>query len=273
MKIGELMFQPITILYNKVEDDHLRESRRTIWGDLSPLAGGVERAEHQQVPYTYGLFIQSKDGRATDGLGGGVGRMGGQPADRFGQLELRASVDAFLIGAATLRADATVGAPLERELIERRKKLKGNVAPLNVFFSATGNVPARAAVFREPSIRTALFVMETAEARVGELKKLTPDVYVVGSESPLRETWSELWRRGITTIGFEGGPTLMGLALKERLVHELLLTHSPLLLGGLGTSLSAIAEPLEHVRSEPVFLGLDEPSGLIFERSRLVYEE
>lgn len=198
--------------------------------------------------------------------------MAGQPADRFGQLELRSTVDAFLVGAATLRADRTIGAPLEKELIERRKKAKGNVAPLNVFFSATGNIPAEAAVFREPSIRTMLFVMEGAEARVGELKKLTPDVYVVGSESPLTDTWNELWRRGITTIGFEGGPTLMGLALKERLVHELLLTHSPLLLGGLGTSLSAIAEPLQRTRSEPVFLGLEESSGLMFERSRLVYE-
>lgn len=272
MKISDLVFGPITVLYNTIEDEALRQGRRTIWGDLSPLPGGVEVAEHHQVPYTYGLFIQSKDGRATDGLQGGVGRMAGQPADRFGQFELRATVDAFLVGAATLRADRTVGAPLEKELIERRKKAKGNVAPLNVFFSATGNIPAEAAVFREPSIRTALFVMEAAEARVGELKKLTPDVVVVGSEYPLRETWSELWRRGITTIGFEGGPTLMGLALREQLVHELLLTHSPLLLGGLGTSLSAIAEPLERVRSEPVFLGLDESSGLIFERSRVIYE-
>jgi riboflavin biosynthesis pyrimidine reductase len=273
MKIGELAFEPIAVLYNKVEDEHLREGRRTVWGDLSPLPGGVEMAEQDQVPYTYGLFIQSKDGRATDSSQGGVGRMAGQPADRFGQLELRASVDAFLVGAATLRADRTVGAPLEKELIERRKKTKGNVAPLNVFFSATGNIPAEAAVFREPSIRTALFVMEPAEARVSELKKLTPDVHVVGSESPLRDAWHELWRRGISTIGFEGGPTLMGLALRERLVHELLLTHSPLLLGGMGTSLSAIVEPLERLRSELAFLGLDESSNLMFERSRLIYEE
>jgi hypothetical protein len=45
------------------------------------------------------------------------------------------------------------------------------------------------------------------------------------------------------------------------------------LLGGVGTSLSAIVEPLEQVRSELVFLGLHEPSGLLFERSRLIYEE
>ncbi|UCC74862.1 MAG: dihydrofolate reductase family protein [Gemmatimonadota bacterium] len=273
MKIGELNFQPIRVLYNKVEDEALRGGRRTIWGDLTPRPGGLERAEHDQVPYTYGLFIQSKDGRATDGLEGGVGRMAGQPADRFGQFELRVSVDAFLVGAATLRADRTIGAPLERELIERRKKVKGNAAPLNVFFSATGNFPPESPVFREPSIRTALFVTETAEARVGELKKLTPDVVVVGSESPLRETWTELWRRGITSIGFEGGPTLMGLALREGLVHELLLTHSPLLLGGTGPSLSAIVEPLEGIRSELVFLGLDESSNLIFERSVLIYED
>lgn len=271
MRIVELAFEPIEVLYNKIEDEVLRKGRRTIWGDLGPLPDSLAKAEHDQVPYTYGLFIQSKDGRATDGLQGGVGRMAGQPADRFGQLELRATVDAFLVGAATLRADRTVGAPWEKELIERRKKAKGNVAPLNVFFSATGNFPAESPVFREPSIRTMLFVTGAAEARVGELKKLTPDVVVVSQDAPLRDTWTELWRRGISTIGFEGGPTLMGLALKEQLVHELLLTHSPLLLGGTGPSLSAIAEPLERIRSELLFLGLHAPSGLLFERSRLIY--
>jgi riboflavin biosynthesis pyrimidine reductase len=272
MKIRELEFEPIAILHNLVEDEALRDARRTIWGDLSALPEGLERADHDQVPYTYGVMIQSKDGRVTDSLVGGVGRMGGHPADRFGQLELRATVDAFLIGAATLRGDRTIGAPWERELIERRKKAKGNVAPLNVFFSATGNIPADSPVFREPSIKTALFVTEAAAARVGELKKITPDVVVVGGETPLTETWNELWRRGITTIGFEGGPTLMGLALKERLVHELLLTHSPMLLGGTGPSFAAVVEPLEDVRCELVFLGLEKSSHLLFERSRIAYE-
>ncbi len=139
----ELKFEPIKVLYNTRDDGMLRNGRKTIWGDLTPDPDGREDAEHDQVPYTYGLFIQSSDGKATDSLEGGVGRMAGVPSDRFGQLELRATVDAFLVGGGTLRADRTVGAPTEKELMERRKKDKGDVAPLNVFFSESGDIPRR----------------------------------------------------------------------------------------------------------------------------------
>ncbi|MEE9134021.1 MAG: RibD family protein [Gemmatimonadota bacterium] len=273
MKIREqLTFEPLKIIHNTLDDALLREGRRTIWGDLSPGKEGLERAELNQIPYTYGLFIQSKDGKAVDSLTGGVGRMAGSPADRYGQLELRAAVDAFLIGAGTLRADWTVGAPFEQELIERRRREKGDDAPLNVFFSASGDFPADAPVFQQPEIKTALFVTGTAADKVADLRKSTPDVTVVGTESPLREMWRELWRRGIMTIGFEGGPRLMGLALNERLVHELLLTHSPQLLGGTGPSFADTESPLEGTRVEPIFLGLDASSNLLFERSRVIYD-
>ena len=271
MKLQRLEFEPITILYNRVDDAVLRQGRRTIWGDLTADAEGLVRAEQDRVPYTYGLFIQSKDGKVNDSLKGGVGRMSGQPADRFGQLELRAWVDAFLVGGATLRADRVIGAPLEPELLERRRKEKGSSAPLNVFFSAFGNFPEDAPVFRQPGIRTTLFITDVAADRRPELWKLTPDVVVVSSEVPLRAVWNELWRRGITTIGLEGGPKLMGLALQERLVHEILLTHSPLVLGGTGGGLTAIEEPLQGVRTELLFLGLDESGQLLFERGRVVY--
>ncbi len=272
MKIKRLTFEPVTILYNTIEDEALRQGRRTVWGDLTPTRAGLERVEQDQVPYTYAVFIQSKDGKVIDSLAGRVGRMGGEPVDRFGQLEVRAAVDAFLLGAGTLRADRTIGAPFEAELLERRKKEKGDVAPLNVFFSESGNFPADAAVFREPDVPVALFVTERGAERMEALKRLTPDVTVVAAASPLRDTWTELWRRGIVTIGFEGGPTLLGLAFRERLVHELLITHSPHVLGGSGPGLTGSGEPIEGTRSEPVFLGLHEPSGLLFERSRVTYE-
>lgn len=272
MKIHELEFSPLRVLHNTRADAALRERRRTIWGDLTPLESGLERADKERIPYTYGLFIYSKDGKAVDSLKGGVGRLAGQHSDKFGQLELRTVVDAFLVGAATLRYDRTIGAPNEKELMERRKTEKGNIAPLNCFFSASGNIPEGAGVFREPEIRTVIFVTEKAADRVGDLERLTPDVVVVSSESPLRETWEELWRRDVQTLDFEGGPTLMGLALKERLVHELLLTHAPRLIGGTGSTYAAIDEPLQGITTEPVFLGLDEPTRLIFERSRVVYE-
>lgn len=268
----DLTFDPITVLYNRREDEILRRGRRTIWGDLAPDEEGLMRAEHDQVPYTFGLFIQSKDGRAVDSLQGGVGRMSGVPSDRFGQLELRASVDAFLVGGSTLRADRTIGAPVLRELLQRRRKDKGNAAPLNVFFSASGDIPADLPVFWMHDVKTAIFITERAAHRANELRVLTKDVTVVSVETPLKDVWNVLYRRGIMSIGFEGGPKLMGMALKERLVHELLLTHSPLLLGGAGPSISGLNSPLNGVRAEPLFIGLDESNNLLFERSRLVYD-
>ncbi len=267
----QLEFEPITVLYNRRDDEILRRGGRTIWGDLAPEEEGRIRAEHDQVPYTYGLFIQSKDGRAIDSQVGGVGRMSGVPADRYGQLELRASVDAFLVGGATLRADRTSGVLVIPELIKRRKKERGDVAPLNVFFSASGDIPADLPVFWMHDVRTAIFVTERAAARAKELRMLTRDVTVVGSESPLKEVWNVLYRRGVMSIGFEGGPKLMGMALRDRLVHELLLTHSPLVLGGNGPSFAETDAPFERVRTDPLFIGLDESTGLVFERSRITY--
>jgi riboflavin biosynthesis pyrimidine reductase len=272
MRSQKISFEPLTIFHNTREDEWLRKTRRTIWGDLSPDPEGAERAEHDQVPYTYALFIQSKDGKVTDSLKGGVGRMAGQPADRFGQLELRATVDAFLVGAGTLRADKTVGAPVEEELLKRRRIEKGNIAPYNVFFSASGDFPADAPVFSIPDMKTALFLPRSAEDKVEELQHLTSDIHVVSDYSPVRDTWNELWRRGVSTIGFEGGPRLMGQALREGLVHELLLTHSPLILGGAAFSFAAIAEPIKGMRAEPIFLGYDPSSHLLFERSRIIRE-
>lgn len=273
MNNREQAFEPIKVLYNKLDDVLLRGGRTTIWGDLSPDEEGLEKADHAQVPYTYGLFIQSQDGRVIDGLEGGVGRMAGNPADRFGQLELRAAVDAFLIGGGTLRADRSIGAPLLPELVVRRKTDKGDVAPLNVFFSASGDFPVDLPIFQDAEIKTALFVTGAAADKVDKLKRLTEDVTVLNTESPLPEMWHELWRRGIVTVGFEGGPKLMGLALARRLVHELLITHSPLLLGGPGPSFAAIDKPLEGIRVDRVFLGIDESSQLLFERSRVIYED
>ena len=273
MNNRELAFEPIEVLFNKLDDVLLREGRTTIWGDLSPDEEDLERADHAQIPYTYGLFIQSSDGRVIDGLEGGVGRMAGNPADRFGQLELRATVDAFLIGGGTLRTDRSIGAPLLPELVVRRKKQKGDIAPLNVFFSASGDFPEDLPVFQDDEIKTALFVTGAAAEKVDHLKLLTEDVTVLNTESPLPEMWHELWRRGIVTVGFEGGPKLMGMALAHRLVHELLITHSPLLLGGPGPSFAAIEKPLEGTTTDRVFLGLDGPSQLLFERSLIVYED
>jgi riboflavin biosynthesis pyrimidine reductase len=272
MKNHERAFEPLTLLFNKLDDVLFRDGRTTIWGDLSPDEEGLEKADHAQVPYTYGLFIQSRDGRAVDGLEGGVGRMAGNPADRFGQLELRAAVDAFLIGGGTLRADRSIGAPLLPELVVRRKSEKGNVAPLNVFFSASGDFPKDLPVFQDEEIKTALFVTGAAAEKVDRLKELSDDVTVLNTESPLPEMWHELWRRGVVTVGFEGGPKLMGMALADRLVHELLITHSPLLLGGASPSFADTDKPLQGLRADRIFLGLDEPSQLLFERSRIIQE-
>ena len=272
MEVIDLAFDPLRVLHNEIDDQELRRSRRTIWGDLTPPAAARSAGAANGLPYTYALFIQSKDGRTTDSLDGNVGRMSGVPADRFGQYELRAYVDAFLVGAATLRADRAVGVPAERELLERRRREKGNSAPLNVFFSASGNIPADSSVFREPEVDVALFVTEAASDRVDQLRRLTPDVVVVQGDAPLRGVWRELGRRGVETIGFEGGPKMMGLALRDGLVHELLLTHSPLILGGPGTGFADIVEPLVGITTRLLFLGLDESTGLLFERSSLTYE-
>ncbi len=186
------------------------------------VAAGPER------PYIVANFIASADGRAT--FRGKSGALG-DPADRVLFHGLRQQVDAVFAGTRTLmierygRMIRDPEARLRRELADRTPE------PLAVVVSRSGEVPFDIPLFDEPEARVALFCcvpvdVSEATAQV-DLVELDPGELTM--TTVMRHLRSDF---GIRSLLCEGGPTVFGSLLDERLVDELFLTLAPKLVGG-----------------------------------------
>ncbi len=140
----------------------------------------------------------SLDGRLT--RLSGEGQWLTSEASRRDAMRLRASVDAILIGAGTLRAD------------NPRLTLRGvrGRQPLRVVLTRSGDLPAQAHLF-------------TDEHRERTL--------VYRSKS-LRAVLRDLAKRGCTSVLIEGGGKLLGTAFDARLVNRAVFYLAPLLCAG-----------------------------------------
>jgi diaminohydroxyphosphoribosylaminopyrimidine deaminase / 5-amino-6-(5-phosphoribosylamino)uracil reductase len=123
------------------------------------------------------------------------------PSARRHARELRARVDAVLVGAETVRADnprLTVrGAPRGRQ-------------PWRVVVTRSGKLPRRARLFSDRlAARTLIY---KAKSLAGVLKNLG--------------------KRGITSVLIEGGGDVLGQALDARLIDKVQLYLGPILSGG-----------------------------------------
>ncbi|MDD5349747.1 MAG: bifunctional diaminohydroxyphosphoribosylaminopyrimidine deaminase/5-amino-6-(5-phosphoribosylamino)uracil reductase RibD [Chthoniobacteraceae bacterium] len=157
-----------------------------------------------RMPWVIAKAGMSLDGRISRAPG--ESRWITNEASRADTHQLRARVDAILVGGGTLRADnpqLTVrGLPPET--------MEGRPQPWRVIVSQTGNLPPEAAVF-------------TDEHR---------DRTLVFTGRPLREVLADLGRRNVTSVLIEGGMRVLGEAFDERLVNQVCFYVAPLLLGG-----------------------------------------
>ena len=148
-------------------------------------------------------------------------------ASRRHAQQLRAQVDAILIGAGTLRAD-------DPRLTARSRGAK---QPWRIVLSRSGALPGRARLF------TDRFAERTIVHRGKNL------------EAVLRE----LGEKEITSVLIEGGGEILGQALDQRLVDKVQLYLGPVLTGGpvvafpgIGAASAEQAVRLERVRYEQI---------------------
>ncbi len=161
---------------------------------------------------------------------------GGDPADRFVVALLRAAADVVVIGAGTFRAhegpwtsENAYPEAAQRFTEFRRAQGMGD-APRLVIVTASGDVGGS----RSKLDNVIVFTTADSANDLGEDVAAAAEVVELGAARSIdmQEAVGWLFERGYGRILIEGGPKLMGEALKARIVDELFLTISPLIVGG-----------------------------------------
>jgi riboflavin biosynthesis pyrimidine reductase len=189
-------------------------------------------------PRLYANFVSSVDGvvaLAGDGESGHVVSGDNEP-DRFVMGLLRAVADAVLIGASTFRK-AAAGDLWQPEAIfpaagtqfaDLRRRLGLRPQPLLVVVTASGDIDPR-----QPALRDCLVVTTPrAEARLRASLPASAQLAVLDAQRFAGQAlMGIIAAQGLQVVLTEGGPTLVGQLIEERLVDELFLTRSPRLFG------------------------------------------
>ena len=154
-----------------------------------------------KMPWVIAKAGLSLDGRLTRPPG--EGQWLTSVASRAHAMQLRAQVDAILIGAGTLRAD-------NPQLTVRG--LPGARQPWRIVLTRSGRLPKKAHLFTDTHRERTL----------------------VYRGQSLRTVLRDLGRRQITSVLIEGGGEILGQAFDRRLVDEVSFYLAPLLCGGPG---------------------------------------
>ena len=204
--------------------------------DLERLYGGSLGFES---PNLYANFVSSLDGVvALEGQDHSSKMISGRnEADRFVMGLLRASADAVLIGAGTLRAAPdSLWTPTDiypdaaAAFAEFRGRLGRSDEPRLVLLTARGEVDPH-----HPALEAGALVM-TTDLGATKLRDRLPGASTVvgfgnGRAINLVDVMTTLRSEGHQVVLSEGGPTVIGALLQAQLLDELFLTLSPILAG------------------------------------------
>ncbi|MEF3273185.1 MAG: dihydrofolate reductase family protein [Chloroflexus sp.] len=239
-----------------------------------------------QRPAIWTNFVVSHDGRIAfnqPGWNGGNAISRNNRYDHWLLEVTRARADAILVGTATLRVarrhqwvpgelfDWSAFARLRAA--EQRPPL-----PALVILSATGELPAAAAL----NLPRSLFLITTAAGAAAARARYPQLVCLVGADGQidLGAAFATLRQRyGIRTMLSEGGGRTYGTLLYTRLIDEIFLTISPIIVGnpappapprsGLVEGVGFPPEHPPHLR----LISLRRVEDMLFQRARLVFAQ
>lgn len=162
-------------------------------------------------PYLRADFVSSVDGAiAVEGRSEGLG----SPADKASFRALRATCDAVIVGAGTLRAENYGAVRFGAAATAWRAEHGFAPQPPVVVVSRSGELGS-GRVLEGPVLLSAPQGPEGVELVPTELPELIADLHA----------------RGLTRLLCEGGPALLTALLRAGLVDDLFLTTSPQLVG------------------------------------------
>jgi 2,5-diamino-6-(ribosylamino)-4(3H)-pyrimidinone 5'-phosphate reductase len=226
---------------------------------IIPLSGGNSRTH----PYTISNTVASIDGRISVGdKAYGIG----SAVDRIAMRNLRARVDAVMVGAGTLRA--------EKLSLGLDTTPGGSQQPLAIIVAGSGEVPVRKNLIAHEG--QDVLVIST-EAKAGALNEELSGIASVLSVPAGRDKNPDLvralqWLKQEYRVGrllVEGGPRLNRALISCGLIDELFLTVAPKLLGGTPDDTRTIIEGSLPLPKDLRLISIHLASGEIFLRYAL----
>jgi riboflavin-specific deaminase-like protein len=208
----------------------------------------LEARAAPERPFVICNMVATADGKAT--VGGRSGSIGGD-ADRSLFHALRSQVDAVLVGTGTLRVERY--GRLVRDAAAREARVRRGLAadPIACVVTRSGRVPTDIPLFQDAASTVVVYSAEPVD-----LADTPATVHVThlhaddfGMAPALRGLRAD---HGVRSVLCEGGPTVLGALLRERVVDELFLTVAPQVVAGEVALTIVAGAPLP----EPVGLGL-----------------
>jgi len=146
---------------------------------------------------------------------------------------IRASCDAILIGAGTLRAEDPPLQVRSPALIRARRREGRDLLLTTIVLSRGLDLPFSSRFFRDPAVPRIIAAPAPAPRRKLLEARDHAEVFLAGRAGvDPRRLLALLADRGIRRLVVEGGGEIYGLFLRAGLVDEIHLTVCPLLLGG-----------------------------------------
>jgi riboflavin biosynthesis pyrimidine reductase len=218
-------------------------------------------------PFVIANFVSTLDGVVSyeiKGQSGGSTVSGSDPSDRFIMGLLRASADAIIVGAGTLRDLGANSLWTPEYVYPDAKHLYSEYRvsaqhkpeyPFLVIVSGSGQLELERAVFRTPTMRTVIITTSAGRdelTRRGAATLGSVEMHALNSSDGNIAPGAILQllqsRYGVNTLLHEGGPTLFGQFLAAQVVDELFLTLSPQIAGRKGDAIRpAVVEGVEFV--------------------------
>lgn len=196
---------------------------------------GLREQPVGERPRVVAVMIASIDGRtAIEGRSVALGH----PGDRALLRELRAAVDAVLVGTATIAAERYANL-LDPEQCEQRVAAGLEPMPIVATVSRRLDVPVDAPLFAEPEARIQVYTEAAGGMPAHPPGGAWVALHRFASERlSLRGVLEHLAsERGVEVVACEGGPRLLGALAAEGCVDDLLVTISPVLAGGEASTL------------------------------------
>jgi len=205
-------------------------------------------------PYVLISCAMSVDGRIDDTSPERLVLSG--PADLARVDELRASCDAIVVGANTIRRDDPRLLIRDPELRIRRRAAGRPEHPVRVTLTSTGDLdPARRFFARLPGgppplVYCASPAVPVARARFGTLA----DIIDAGDPPSVRDIFSDLIKRSLRRVLVEGGAAVLRDILVAGLADELQLAVAPFFVGEKGAPRFALPGAYPAGPADPMTL-------------------